>query len=103
MDETFKYNIETRISILECQVSNLTEYTSNINRKLSHETFLKQLIYYIIVGIFYYVNKELGSNINLLKTNNWQIFNIIVCFLLVILRRPAMSCLLSTFNFLKKI
>lgn len=90
MDQTFKYNIETRISVLECQVSNLTESTNNINRKLSHESLLKRLIYYIIVGIFYFINKELGSNVKLLKTNNWWIFNIITCFLLVILRRPVM-------------
>lgn len=90
MNLNFNHDIETRISILEYQVNKLTESINNINRRLSHESLLKRLIYYVIIGIIYFINKELESNISFLKSNNWWIINIIICLFLVVLRKPIM-------------
>ena len=83
-------NLLNRVSILENQMISVTESLTSIHRKLSSHDMLKRLLYYIVVGIIYVVNKELESNVNMLKSSNYWLFNVVLCLVLVLLRRPIM-------------
>ena len=82
--------INDRISILEKQMVSVVESITNINRRLSPNNILKRILYYIIVIIIYFVNKELESNVNILKSGRYWVFNILLCMTLILLRRPIM-------------
>ena len=84
------YELEARIKTLERQVNSLVESIGAINRQMNHDSLIKKLIYYFVVGLVYFLNKEFGTNVNALHRSNWWLFNILLCIALLLFRRPLM-------------